>query len=68
MTARLQDSARQHTREQTFDKLDIGPLANLPRCPRLVVANQARIANDVDGHDRGKSAAFGRRVSQTGLS
>ena len=32
-------------------------LAHRPRRPRLVLAHQAGIADDVDGHDRGEAAS-----------
>ena len=43
-------------------------LAHRPRRPRLVLAHQAGIADDVDGHDRGKPASTCHRLPQQGLS
>src|SRR5271166_6658958 len=34
-------------------------LADRPRCPRVIVAHQARVAGDVDCQDRGEAAGGG---------
>src|SRR5271165_54956 len=51
-------------------------LADRPRSPRLVLAHQARIADDIDGENRGEAASRGhcsgtpamRRPSKMGSS
>ena len=44
----------------------VAMLAHRTRRPRLILAHEARVADDVDRHDRGELAGFGHRVPQDG--